>query len=60
MMQIRLRLGRLLPVIAKVIAFLGIPRNPCPRGHFPIHEIENIRMKCTVASFCPDVCAVPS
>jgi len=42
-------------MIGKVIAYYGIPRIPCPSGHFPSHENEHSRMKSNAASFCPDV-----
>ena len=47
-------------MIGKEIAYYGISRIPCPRGHFHSHEIEKSRMKYKAASFCPDVFVGPS
>jgi len=56
MMQIRLRQGRLLPMIGKVIAYYRILGKPCLGGFFLSEGIDNSQRNGRAAAFCPDVC----
>ena len=47
-------------MIGKVIAFFGIPRDPCLGGLPPSYGIENSRMNSKAVTPIPGVCVCPS